>query len=139
MNEALKEARKGICKDEIPVGVVIVKNDKIVSKAHNLKVKKNNPIEHAEIIAIRRACNKLKDWRLKDCTMYVTLEPCIMCMGAIIESRVNMVVCGCKNNKYHNFIDYIKNFYKVTFECEVLEQECSEILKTFFEIKRKKN
>ena len=91
MQEALKEAKKAYNKLEVPVGVVIVKDDKIIARAYNQKEMKNSPIKHAEIIAIEKACKKLNNWRLNDCEMYVTLEPCPMCAGAIVNSRIKKI------------------------------------------------
>lgn len=99
MNEALKEAKKAYKKEEIPVGAVIVKNGKIISKAHNLKETKKRTTSHAEIIAINKANKKLKNWRLNDCEMYVTLEPCPMCAGAIILSRIKKIYIGTMDGK----------------------------------------
>ena len=97
MNLALQEALKAYKKDEVPVGAIIVKNGKIIAKAHNLKEKRQCVIEHAEIIAIRRASKKLRSWHLDECIMYVTLEPCQMCMGAIINARLSKVYIGAKS------------------------------------------
>ena len=91
MLEAIKEAKKAELLDEVPIGCVIVKDNKIISRGHNVRESKNNPIGHAEIIAITKASKKLKSWRLNDCELYVTIEPCIMCSGAIIESRIKAV------------------------------------------------
>ena len=94
MKEALKEAQKSYKKEEIPVGAIIVKDGKIIAKGHNLKETKTDPTKHAEIIAIQKACKKLQTWRLTGCTMYVTLEPCSMCAGSLIQSRLDKVVIG---------------------------------------------
>ena len=99
MKIALKEANKSFQLDEVPVGVVIVKDDKIIARGHNLRETKQDPTGHAEIIAIKKASKKLKSWRLIDCTMYVTLEPCSMCAGAIMWSRIKRVVYGAKDIK----------------------------------------
>ena len=96
---ALNEAQKAFDKEEIPVGVVIVKNGKIIAKAHNLKESKNTATSHAEILAIEKACKKLKAWRLLDCEMYVTLEPCPMCAGALINSRIKKLYIGTDDPK----------------------------------------
>ena len=94
MKEALKEAKKALDKEEVPVGAVIVKDGKIIARAHNVKETKRNAICHAEILAVQRACKKLGAWRLVDCEMYVTLEPCPMCAGALINSRIKKVYIG---------------------------------------------
>ena len=113
MKEALKEAKKAYKKLEVPVGVVIVKDEKIIARAYNQKESKNSPIKHAEIIAIEKACKKLNNWRLNDCDMYITLEPCSMCAGAIINSRIKKIylgamehnsgACGSKLNLLQDF------------------------------------
>lgn len=129
------EAKKAYLSDEIPVGCIIVKDKKIISKAHNMKEKTNDATQHAEIIAIKKACGKLKSWRLDDCELYVTLEPCMMCVGAILESRIKKVYYGTKNNS--------EQMYKrscISKYCEftmIYEKKCSEILTDFFEKKRK--
>ena len=100
---ALKEAQKAFEIDEVPVGCVIVLNNKIIAKAHNKKEINNDPCGHAEILAIRKASKKLNNWRLEDCEIYVTIEPCIMCSGAIIQSRIKKVYFGASDNKGGGF------------------------------------
>ena len=119
MKEALKEARKAYSKLEVPVGAVIVKNGEIIARAHNLKETKTDTTKHAEILAIQKASKKLKSWRLLDCEMYVTLEPCSMCAGAIINSRIKKLYIGAQVEK------------------NILKDECEEILKKFFKELRK--
>ena len=138
MKEALKEAKKAYNKLEIPVGAVIVKNGKIIARAHNQKETKCDTTKHAEILAIQKASKKLNSWRLIDCEMYVTLEPCSMCAGAIINSRIKKVYIGTKDektgavgSKLNLFEDYTFN-HKVDFEIGILQQECENILKQFF-------
>ena len=99
MREAIKEAKKAELIDEVPIGCVIVKNDKIISRGHNVRETEQNPIGHAEIIAIRKASKKLNSWRLEDCDIYITLEPCIMCSGAIIQSRIKTIYYGASDPK----------------------------------------
>ena len=99
MREALKEARKAYEKDEIPVGAIIVKDGKIISRAYNSRESSKNAIAHAEVLAIKKACKKLDAWRLLDCEMYVTLEPCPMCAGAIINSRISKIYIGTDDEK----------------------------------------
>ena len=142
MKEALKEAKKAYIKDEVPVGCVIVKDNKIIARGHNKKEKKKNAILHAEIVALTKAQKKLNDWRLNDCTLYVTLEPCLMCTGAIIQTRINKVVFGCNDPK-GGAIDTVINIKEIknlnhSFESisKILEKECSTILKTYFKNKR---
>lgn len=137
MKEALKEAKKAYKKEEIPVGAVIVKDSKIISRGHNLKEIKNSSIAHAEIIAINKANKELKAWRLEDCQMYVTLEPCMMCMGAIINSRIKKLYIGTldpKTGSCTSVID-IKQYkfnHEVEIETGILKDECEYILKDFF-------
>lgn len=145
MKEALKEARKAYNKEEIPVGAVIVKNGKIIARAYNLKETKKDTINHAEILAIKKASKKLNSWRLTDCEMYVTLEPCSMCAGALIQSRISKVYIGTMDYKtgacgsiLNLLEDYTFN-HKVEVETGVLKDECEEILKDFFkELRNKK-
>ena len=138
MKQALKEAGKAFDKEEIPVGVVIVKDDKIIAKAHNLKELKKDTTKHAEIIAIQKASKKLDAWRLSDCEMYVTLEPCSMCAGALINSRIKKIYVGTMDQKtgavgsvLNLFEDYTFN-HKVESETGILQEECEDILKRFF-------
>ena len=148
MQEALKEAKKAYKKLEIPVGVVIVKDGQIIARAHNMKEEKKDTTKHAEIIAIQRASKKLNSWRLNDCEMYVTLEPCPMCAGALIQSRIKKVYIGAKDEKTGacgsvlNLLEDYKFNHQVEIENDVLSKECEEILKKFFkelrEIKKKK-
>ena len=136
LNIALSEAKKAYDLDEIPVGCAIFKDGILISKAHNSKEKSKNSIKHAEIIAVDKACRKLNSWRLDDCVMYVTLEPCMMCMGAIIESRIKNVYYGTKNN---NEQMYDKNkISSFVYTYNVKNEECSELLSNFFINKRKK-
>ena len=143
MELALKEASKAKEKDEVPVGCVIVLDDKVIAKAHNLKECKHNALAHAEIIAINKASKKLGVWRLENATMYVTLEPCPMCAGAIYQSRIKKIVYGAKDIK-QGAVDSIINLYDIkTINHHpevvggVLENECSTIIKDFFKNKRK--
>ncbi len=140
MNEALKEARKAYEKLEIPVGAVIVKNGKIISRAHNLKETKQTATAHAEILAIQKANKKLNNWRLIDCDMYVTLEPCSMCMGAIVSSRIKNIYIGTLDQKKEEKIDIqkYKEEYDVNIKYGICGAECESILKEFFKDLRKK-
>lgn len=133
---ALFEAKKAYERDEIPVGCVILKGNKVIAKGYNRKEDKKNCLMHAEIIAINKACGKLNSWRLDDCVMYVTLEPCMMCMGAIIESRIKTVYYGAKNNNEQMYdVDKISRNIDM---CNVEDVDCSKILSDFFKKKRKK-
>ena len=145
MKEALKEAQKSYKKEEIPVGAVIVKDGKIIAKGHNLKETKTDPTKHAEIIAIQKACKKLQTWRLTGCTMYVTLEPCSMCAGSLIQARIDKVVIGTMDEKTGacgsvlNLLADYKFNHIVQIETGIMQEECKKILQQFFkELRAKK-
>ena len=138
MKMALKEAKKAYDKLEISVGAVIVKDGEVIAKAHNLKETKYDTTKHAEILAIQKASKKLESWRLLDCEMYVTLEPCSMCAGAIINARIKKLYIGTLDSKtgaagsvLNLFEDYPFN-HKVELETGILQKECESILKKFF-------
>ena len=138
MKEALKEAIKASKKLEIPVGAVIVKDNKVIARAHNVKETKKDTTKHAEIIAIQKASQKLDTWRLIDCEMYVTLEPCSMCAGAIINSRIKKIYIGTMDEKtgacgsvLNLLEDYTFN-HKVELETGILKEECKKTLQDFF-------
>ena len=138
MKAALKEAKKAYDKLEVPVGAVIVKDRKIIARAHNLKETKYDTTKHAEILAIQKASKKLNSWRLIDCEMYVTLEPCSMCAGALINSRIKKVYIGASDQKtgavgsvFNLLEDYTFN-HKVEAEVGIMKEECQEILTNFF-------
>ena len=132
MELAIKEAKKALKKREVPVGAVIVKNNKIISKAHNKKEILKNVTKHAEIIAISKACKKMKNWRLDDCEIYVTMEPCMMCSGAIEQSRIKKIVYGVKNENY----GYTTNLKNVEIISRICEKRCKEMIQGFFKKKR---
>ena len=145
MKEALKEAKKAYDKLEVPVGCVIVRDGKIISRAHNLKETKKDTTKHAEILAIQKASKKLEAWRLLDCDMYVTLEPCSMCAGAIINSRIKNLYIGTMDKKtgaagsvLNLFEDFTFN-HKVTVKTGILQTQCEKILKDFFKELRKRD
>lgn len=145
MKEALKEAQKSYKKEEIPVGAIIVKDGKIIAKGHNLKETKTDPTKHAEIIAIQKACKKLQTWRLTGCTMYVTLEPCSMCAGSLIQARIDKVVIGTMDEKTGacgsvlNLLADYKFNHIVQIETGIMQEECKKILQQFFkELRAKK-
>ena len=145
MKEALKEAQKSYKKEEIPVGAIIVKDGKIIARGHNLKETKTDPTKHAEIIAIQKACKKLQTWRLTGCTMYVTLEPCSMCAGSLIQSRLDKVVIGTMDEKtvacgsVLNLLADYKFNHIVQIETGIMQEECKTILQQFFkELRAKK-
>lgn len=143
MIEAIAEANKALELNEVPVGAVIVKEGKIISRAYNLKESLQDPTAHAEILAIRRASKVLENWRLNGCSMYVTLEPCPMCAGAILQSRISNLYIGTFDptvGACGSVVDVVQNrrlnsWIKVFWN---YNDECSELLKTFFESKRKK-
>lgn len=142
MKEALKEAQKAYNKEEVPVGAIIVKEGKIIARAHNLKETKIDTTKHAEILAIQKASKKLKSWRLNDCEMYITLEPCSMCAGAIIGARIKKIYIGTMDPKTGacgsvlNLLEYNFN-HKVEIETGIMQLECEYILKDFFKKLRK--
>lgn len=145
MKEALKEAKKAYNKDEVPVGAVIVKDEKIIARAHNIKELKKDTTKHAEIIAIQKASKKLDTWRLEGCTLYVTLEPCVMCTGAIIQSRLDKVVIGTMDEKTGacgsvlNILEEYKFNHVVEVKKGIMEEECRKIIQTFFkELRQRK-
>ena len=142
MKEALKEARKAADILEVPVGCVIVKDGKIISRAYNQKETKFDTTKHAEILAIQKASKKLESWRLLDCEMYVTLEPCAMCAGAIINSRIKKLYIGTSDEKtgaagsvLNLFEDFTFN-HKVEIKKGIMQEECEKILKDFFKVLR---
>ncbi len=138
MKEALKEARKAYKKNEIPIGAVIVRENRIIARGHNEKELKKDATFHAEISAIRKASKKLGSWRLNDCDMYVTLEPCAMCAGALIQARIGRLFIGTADPKagaVGSVVDILsveKFNHKVEVTYGILEQECSNIIKEFF-------
>lgn len=136
MKKALLQAKKAYKNDEIPVGCVIVYENKIIACGYNKKEGKNNAIMHAEMIAINKASKKMGTWRLDNCELYVSLEPCMMCMGAIIESRIKNVYYGAKQlNKQMYDKNIVTNFVNLVYMKDI---ECSMILSNFFINKRKK-
>lgn len=144
MREALKEAFKAQQKDEVPIGAVIVYQEKIIARAHNTRQTKQISTHHAEILCIEKACKKLNSWRLEECELYVTLEPCPMCAGAIQQSRIKKVYFGAYDPKGGFFgsnfnINEVKglNHYPEV-EGGVLKEESAQMLKSFFKMKRER-
>ena len=143
MKEALKEAKKAYEKLEVPVGAVIVKDGKIIARGHNLKETKKDTTRHAEIIAIEKASKKLGAWRLLECEMYVTLEPCSMCAGAMINSRIKKLYIGAIDEKTGavgsvlNLLEDYKFNHNIEVEKGILKEDCEKILKDFFKDLRK--
>ena len=143
MKEALKDAYKAYNKKEIPIGCVIVRDNKIISRRHNLREKKKNALLHAEVIAINKACKKLKSWRLDDCDIYITLEPCTMCSGAILQSKIKNTYFGAYDLKT-GMAGSRFNVFGIKFNYEpnviggIMEEECSNLIKSFFKELREK-
>lgn len=142
MRIALKEAEKAYRVDEVPIGAIVVKDGKVISKAHNLREQKQSATAHAEVLAIEKACKKLGSWRLDGCVLYVTLEPCTMCIGASILARVDGIVYGAKDPKGGSLgslydVSLIKGFNHYPWIVSgVCEEESSSLLKEFFRNKR---
>ena len=140
---ALNEAKKAFVLDEVPIGAIVVKDGVVISRAHNLREKKQRATAHAEVLAIEKACKKLGSWRLDGCVLYVTLEPCTMCIGASILSRVDGVVYGADDPKGGSLgslfdVSLIKGFNHYPWVVSgICEEECSDLLKDFFKNKRK--
>ncbi|RHO38254.1 tRNA adenosine(34) deaminase TadA [Dorea sp. AM13-35] len=138
MKEAIRQANKAYAIGEVPIGCVIVRDGKIISRGYNRRTIDKNTLAHAELAAIKKASKKLDDWRLEGCTMYVTLEPCQMCAGALVQSRIDRVVVGCMNPKAGcagsilNLLQMPEFNHQVELETGVLEEECSQMMKDFF-------
>lgn len=138
MHAAIREARKAYALEEVPIGCVIVYQDKIIARGYNRRNTDKNTIAHAEMTAIKKASKKLGDWRLEGCTMYVTLEPCQMCAGAIVQARIDKVVIGSMNPKAGcagsvlNLLEIPSFNHQVEIQKGVLEEECSHMLSSFF-------
>ena len=146
MKAAIAQAKKAYALGEVPIGCVIVYEGKIIGRGYNRRTTDKNTIAHAEMIAIKKASKKMDDWRLEDCTMYVTLEPCQMCSGAIVQSRMKKVVIGCMNPKAGcagsilNLLQMEEFNHQVELETGVLEEECSRMMTNFFrELREKKH
>ena len=145
MKEALKQAKKAYALGEVPIGCVIVHEGKIIGRGYNRRNTDKNTLAHAEITAINKASKVIGDWRLEECTLYVTLEPCQMCAGAIVQARIPEVVMGCMNPKAGcagsilNILEMPQFNHQVKDTRGILEEECSQMLKTFFEDLRIRN
>ncbi|MBQ1689244.1 MAG: tRNA adenosine(34) deaminase TadA [Lachnospiraceae bacterium] len=138
MKEALKQAKKAYQIGEAPIGCVIVQDGKIIARGYNQRNKKHNTLAHAELLAIGKACKKLEDWRVENCTMYITLEPCQMCAGAIVQARIPNVVIGARNKKAGcagsiiNLLQMSAFNHQVELTDGVLEEECAALMQNFF-------
>lgn len=145
MKQALREAIKAEKLGEVPIGCVIVQNHKVIARGYNRRNTDKSTLSHAEMIAIRKASKKLGDWRLEDCSLYVTLEPCQMCAGAIVQARIKQVVMGSMNEKAGcagsvlNILENPSFNHQVLVEKGVLQEECTEILQRFFRHLRVRN
>jgi tRNA(adenine34) deaminase len=144
MNEAIKEARKAEVLAEVPIGAIVVIDGKIISRAHNLRESKQSAVAHAEILAIEQACQLVGSWRLENASLYVTLEPCAMCSGAIILSRIKRVVYGAADPKggcagtFMNLLQDERFNHQSEVTSGVLEEECGQLLSEFFRLLREK-
>ncbi len=144
MKEAIRQAKKAYALGEVPIGCVIVYQDKIIGRGYNRRTIDKNTLAHAELMAIKKASKKMGDWRLEDCTMYVTLEPCQMCSGAIVQSRMKKVVIGCMNPKAGcagsilNLLQMEEFNHQAELEIGVLGEECGAMMKQFFKELREK-
>ncbi|MFH1541151.1 MAG: tRNA adenosine(34) deaminase TadA [Elusimicrobiota bacterium] len=142
IKEALKEAKKALKKGEVPVGCIIVKDNKIISRAHNLTIKKNDPTAHAEILAIKKAAQKIGNYRLTNCDLYVTIEPCLMCAGGAIWARIKRIIFGVYDDKSGacgsvvNIANNKKINYHIEIKSGVLSSKCANLMKNFFKKKR---
>lgn len=145
MKEALKQAKKAYALGEVPIGCVIVHQGKIIGRGYNRRNTDKNTLSHAEITAIRKASKVIGDWRLEECTLYVTLEPCQMCAGAIVQARIPETVIGCMNPKAGcagsilNILEMPEFNHQVSVSRGILEEECSDLLKEFFTKLRERN
>lgn len=145
MKEAIKEAKKAAKKGEVPIGCVIVYQDKIIGRGHNKRNTNKTTLAHAELLAIQKASKVMGDWRLEDCTMYITLEPCQMCSGAIVQARIKEVIIGAMNPKAGcagsilNILQMKEFNHQAELLTGVMEKECSQVLKEFFVDLRERN
>lgn len=138
MKEAIRQAKKALALNEVPIGCVIVHEGKIIGRGYNRRMTDHTTLAHAEIIAIRKACRQVGDWRLENCRIYITLEPCPMCAGAIVQARIPEVIIGCMNPKAGcagsilNILEMPQFNHQVSVTRGILEEECRELLKRFF-------
>ena len=143
MSLALREAQRGLDEDEVPVGAVVAQKGRVVARAHNRSIHLHDPTAHAEVLALRRAAKKLGNYRLNDCTLYVTIEPCAMCAGAIVQARLRRVVFGASDRKAGaggsvlNVLNHAKLNHRVEVVRGVRADECAAIMQEFFRGKRK--
>lgn len=144
MKQAILQAKKAFMINEVPIGCLIVYDGKVIARGYNRRIRDRSTLAHAEINAIRKACKEIGDWRLEECTMYVTLEPCPMCAGAIVQARIPRVVIGCMNPKAGcagSVLDMLNEpgfNHQVSVDTGILGEECSAMMKQFFAELRKK-
>ena len=144
MNKAIAQAKKAAANGDVPIGCVIVYEDRIIARGYNKRNLKKTTLAHAELLAIEKASKVLGDWRLEECTMYVTLEPCQMCAGAIVQARISRVVIGCMNAKagcagsIYNLLEEPRFNHQVEITRDVCKEECSKMMSDFFRELRKK-
>ena len=144
MKLAIEEAKKAYQKLEVPIGAIVVKDGEVISKAHNLKETTNNPTAHAEMLAIQKAAKSLNTWRLEECELYVTIEPCAMCAGALIQSRMKRLIIGAMEPKFGaagsilNIVNNPQFNHKIEVIEGIMEEECLQLMKDFFKMLRNK-
>lgn len=144
MKIALHEAKKAHEKEEVPIGAVIVRNGEVIARAHNLKETKKDPTAHAEILVIQEAARTLRTWRLDDCELYVTIEPCPMCAGAMVQSRIKRLIIGAMEPKFgaagsiFNIVSHPKLNHKIEVIQGIMEEECLQLMQDFFQRLRQK-
>jgi len=139
MQSALAEARLAASKGEVPIGAIIVQNEQVIARAHNLRETTKNPLHHAEILSLEAAAKHLGNWRLEDSIIYVTLEPCPMCLGALLQARVGTLVYGCDDDKLTNESRKSQvsgNNHTIQIIRGIMKEECSQVLKDFFKARR---
>lgn len=141
MREALNEAQRSLQNDEVPIGAVVVKNGEVIARAHNTRNQSRNAVEHAELVAIERACKHLNDWRLTGCDLYVTLEPCVMCLGACYNARISNLYFGAFDVSGEGCIQISEMIgrtlnHELTIRGGILDKDCSQILTDYFKSKR---
>ena len=141
MKAALQQAKLSLAQDEVPIGAVVVKNGQIIARAHNTRNKSRNATEHAELVAISRACKKLGDWRLNGCDLYVTLEPCVMCLGACFNARISNLYFGAYDASGQGCVHVAESIgrtlnHELFLQGGILQKQCSEILTQYFQSKR---
>lgn len=142
MREALKEAEKAMQRGEIPVGALLVRNGEIIGRGSNSRSLEGSPLGHAELTAMREASEAIGNWRFDDCTLYVTLEPCVMCAGAMVQSRLGTLVYGTRDPKagavgsLYNIVEDPRMYHKCIVRSGILKEECAELLRSFFRMRR---